>query len=91
MVSLAKENLLHEKSKVALSIGGVVLGVFLIFATVGLYYGIDAVVENMVLKAGADLWVTSKGSSGSLHSPSLLPMELNETLEKIDGVEQVTP
>ncbi len=71
MVSLAKENLLHEKSKIALSMAGVVLAVFLIFATTGLYFGIVTVVENMVLKAGADLWVTSQGSSGSLHSPAL--------------------
>lgn len=91
MVSLAKENLFHEKSKIALSIGGVVLGVFLIFTTTGLYYGIDAVVEKMVLKAGADLWVTSKGASGSLHSPSLLPTELNENLKGIDGVQEVAP
>lgn len=91
MVSLAKENLLHEKSKIALTIGGVVLGVFLIFTTTGLYYGMDAVVEKMVLKAGADLWVTSKGASGSLHSPSLLPTELNENLEGIDGVQEVAP
>lgn len=91
MVSLAKANLLHEKSKVILSIGGVVLGVFLLFATTGLYYGINSVVENMVLKGGADLWVTSRGASGSIHSPSLLPVNLEETIRNIDGVEKVTP
>ncbi|MBI4186361.1 MAG: ABC transporter permease [Chloroflexi bacterium] len=91
MVSLAKENLLHEKSKIALSVAGVILAVFLIFATTGLYLGIDRVVENMVLKAGADLWVTSKGSSGSLHSPSLLSSDLGESLRAIDGVQKVAP
>ncbi|MBI4268111.1 MAG: ABC transporter permease [Chloroflexi bacterium] len=91
MVSLAKENLLHEKSKVALSISGVVLGVFLIFTTVGLYNGINTVVENMVLKAGADLWVTSHGASGSLHSPSLLDNRIGEQLKEIDGVKELSP
>ncbi|MBI4304515.1 MAG: ABC transporter permease [Chloroflexi bacterium] len=91
MVSLAKENLLHEKSKVALSIGGVVLAVFLIFATAGLYNGINTVVENMTTKSGADLWVTSKGSSGSLHSPSLLNIKIGERLKQIDGVDKVVP
>src|SRR5512147_1087393 len=90
MVSLAKENLLHEKSKVILSIGGVVLAVFLVFATAGLYNGINTVVENMVTKAGADLWVTSHGSSGSLHSPSLLNLQIGQQLKKLDGVEKVT-
>lgn len=89
MVSLAKANLLHEKSKIGISIAGVVLGVFLIFATTGLYFGINSVVENMTLKAGADLWVTAEGSSGSLHSPSLLPVTLEDKLKKIEGVRQV--
>ncbi|MGI2336226.1 MAG: ABC transporter permease [Dehalogenimonas sp.] len=91
MVSLAKENLLHEKSKVTLSIAGVVLGVFLIFTTVGLYNGLDRVVESMTLESGADLWVTSKGASGSLHSPSLLPTGLDAALSGIEGVEKVAP
>ncbi|MFQ5885270.1 MAG: ABC transporter permease [Thermoplasmata archaeon] len=91
MVSLAKENLFHEKSKIAISVGGVVLSVFLIFTTTGLYAAMDTMMENMVLEAGADLWVTSKGASGSLHSPSLLPIELNESLEQIEGVERAAP
>ncbi len=91
MVSLAKANLLHEKSKVILSIGGVVLGVFLLFTTTGLYYGINSVVEDMVLKGGADLWITSPGASGSIHSPSLLPIDLEGDIRDIDGVEKVTP
>lgn len=91
MVSLAKENLLHEKSKIVLSVAGVILAVFLIFATTGLYYGIVTVVENMVLKAGADLWVTSQGASGSLHSPSLLNSRIGEELKGVDGVKKVAP
>ncbi|MCL4416101.1 MAG: ABC transporter permease [Actinobacteria bacterium] len=89
MVSLGKENLLHEKLKVAISLGGVVLAVFLIFITVGLYNGINGAIENMVTKSGADLWVTSKGSSGSLHSPSLLNIAIGERLKQIDGVDKV--
>ncbi|MBI2860345.1 MAG: ABC transporter permease [Chloroflexi bacterium] len=91
MVSLAKENLLRERSKIALSVGGVVLAVFLIFATTGLYYAISAVVDNMVMKAGADLWVTSKGSSGSLHSPSLPSNRLASDLKEINGIQKVSP
>ncbi|MFQ6128522.1 MAG: ABC transporter permease [Thermoplasmata archaeon] len=91
MVSMAKENLFHEKSKVAITIGGVVLSVFLIFTISGVYYALDSMMDNIVLKAGADLWVTSKGASGSLHSPSLLPIGLNESLEGVEGVQEVTP
>ncbi|MBI4283064.1 MAG: ABC transporter permease [Chloroflexi bacterium] len=45
----------------------------------------------MTLKAGADLWVTSQGGSGSLHSPSLLSIKMGEELTEIDGVKQVAP
>ncbi len=91
MVSLAKANLFHEKSKIAISVGGVVLSVFLIFTTTGLYAALDTMMENMVMEAGADLWVTSRGASGSFHSPSLLPTDLNKSLEQVEGVEKVAP
>src|SRR4030042_6480749 len=91
MASLARENLLREKSKIALSVGGVILGVFLIFTTVGLYFGISTILENQVLKAGADLWVTSRGASGSLHSPSFLPLALDNNIRGIEGVQKVAP
>ncbi|MFQ5883632.1 MAG: ABC transporter permease [Thermoplasmata archaeon] len=81
----------HEKSKIVISTGGVVLSVFLIFTISGVYYAMDSMMDSIVLKAGADLWVTSKGASGSLHSPSFLPIELNESLERVEGVEEVTP
>lgn len=81
----------HDKSKVLLSVCGVVLAVFLIFATTGLYYGIAAVVGNMVMKAGADLWVTSPGASGSIHSPSLLNTRIGDELKKIEGISAVAP
>lgn len=47
--------------------------------------------DDMVYEVDTDLWITSKGSSGSLHSPSLLPMAYQNALENYTGVESVTP
>ncbi|MFQ5832536.1 MAG: ABC transporter permease [Candidatus Thorarchaeota archaeon] len=91
MVRLTKENLKSEKSKVGISIGGVVLSVFLILTMMGLYYGFDTMMDGMVRGIGADLWVTSEGASGSLHSPSLLPLTLEENITGIEGVEECVP
>jgi putative ABC transport system permease protein len=76
---------------VAISIGGVVLSVFLIFTLTGVYIAMDSVMDKVVEGAGADLWITSKGSSGSLHSPSLLPTNLSQNLTRIEGIQDVSP
>ncbi len=90
-MSLALRNLYHQKSKVAISIAGVTLSVFLILTMSGLYLGFSTMMDNMVTHSGADLWVTSEGASGSLHSPSLLPLNIRENLSNIEGVDTVSP
>ncbi len=91
MVLLAKENLKHDRQKVAISIGGVVISVFLILTMVGLYQGFDTMMDDMAVGTGADLWVTSEGASGSLHSPSLLPLTLQDNITVIEGVAESVP
>ncbi len=91
LVFLAKENLFHEKLKIILSVSGVVLSVFLILSLSGVYYSMDVMMDNIVGEAKADLWVTSEGSAGSLHSPSLLPLALKDNLSSVEGVSSVSP
>lgn len=91
MVNLARRNLGHEKSKIAISIGGVILAVFLILTMMGLHRGFSTMMEDMAHGTGADLWVTTKGASGSLHSPSILPLGLQDNLTQIEGVREVVP
>ncbi len=91
MVRLAKENLRHDRQKVGVSIGGVVISVFLILTMIGLYQGFDTMMEDMAIGTGADLWVTSEGASGSLHSPSLLPLTIQDNITGIEGISECTP
>ncbi len=91
MVNVALRNLTHAKSKVIVSVGGIVLSVFLILTMVGLNQAFSTMMDDMIDGAGADLWITTEGSSGSFHSPSLLPMSIQDNLTRIDGVEEVVP
>ncbi len=91
MVSVARRNLAHEKSKVAVSIGGIVLSVFLILTMVGLNEAFSTMMDDMITGADADLWITSEGASGSFHSPSLLPISIQDNLTQIEGVSEVSP
>ncbi len=91
LVFLAKENLFHEKFKIVLSVSGVVLSVFLILSLSGVYYSMDVMMDKIVGETNADLWVTSKGAAGSIHSPSLLSIDLYNDLNNVEGVQSVSP
>lgn len=91
MVSVAVSNLFHQKSKTFLSISGVVVCVIMIFTINGVYNGMDYVMDSMIYNTQADLWITQDGTSGSIHSPSLLPISISNQLETIDGIEEFTP
>jgi len=91
MVSLSIKNIRAEKFKVSLSVMGVALSIFLIFILFGLISGLGYVIELPIRETEADLWVTTKDSFGSLHSPSLLPISMEENLSRIEGVKVVQP
>ncbi|WP_371806405.1 ABC transporter permease [Candidatus Lokiarchaeum ossiferum] len=91
MVSIAISNLFHQKSKSILSISGVILSVFLVFTIYGVYNGMDYIMESMTYKTGADLWITQQGTSGSVHSPSFIPVDIGDQLSEYDEIEEFTP
>lgn len=91
MVPVARQNLWHDRVKALMSVGGVVLSVFLIFTMYGVYRGINGVMEDMVFGTGADLWITQEGTSGSVHSPSVLPAGIGARLAGIAGVAEHAP
>ncbi len=89
VVSVAIKNLAREKTRLVMSSSGVAFSILLIVAVVGIYNAIDAAVGDSIMNVAADLWVSSEGSSGSLHSPSVLSMDLIENLRRIEGVRDV--
>ena len=91
MVPVARKNLFHSKTKSLLSIAGVAFSVYLIFTVFGVYNAMDHVMGTMVSGTGADVWITQAGTSGSVHSPSLVPRTLMAVVRGMDGVREAEP
>lgn len=90
-VSIARKNLLAEKTRLAISVGGVAFAVLLILVLQGLYQGWDRRMGVYIEQTPADIWVAQEGADDMFHSMSLLPANLQERSEKIDGVAEVHP
>ncbi|MBI1952432.1 ABC transporter permease [Candidatus Saccharibacteria bacterium] len=91
MFLVAIRNLLQEKTRLFISIGGVAFSVTLIMILVGLYQGWNNKLGEYIRTAPVDIWVMQKGSEELFHTPSLLPITLANDLTKISGIESAKP
>ena len=73
MVSIARRNLLQERTRLLISVGGVAFSVMLILILAGLYGGWKVRVTAYIDRVQADLWVAQDGASDMFHSGSFLP------------------
>ena len=78
MLLLARNNLLSERMRLLISVGGVALAVFLISLLLSLYRGWDEKVGGFVEHSNVDLWVASEGAEDFLTAASLLPTKGQE-------------
>ncbi|MFQ6068526.1 MAG: ABC transporter permease [Candidatus Bathyarchaeia archaeon] len=88
MVSIARKNLFHEKTRLSISIGGVAAAVMLILFLAGVFEGFLVLYSSYIINSGADVWVASDGWR-DFHSVSMLPRSLNDTILQVDGVKSV--
>jgi len=89
MISIALRNLLAERTRFAISVGGVAFSVMLILIILSLYQGWQIKATQYIRGIKADLWVTQPGSADITNSASFLPNTFIPELEKIEGVEKV--
>ena len=89
MPSLAVKNLLAEKTRLLISVGGVALSVLIILVIISLYSGWKDLIANYIRSIPVDFWVTQEGAADMSHSVSILPSSLKGTLEQIAGVGEV--
>jgi len=59
MVSLARKNLLHDRTRFLITVSGVAFAVTLVLVQVGLFMGLLDKATVTINNAGADIWVTS--------------------------------
>jgi len=91
MLVVARKNLLSERTRLAISVGGVTLSVFLIGLLLSLYRGWDQKVGGYVEEVPADLWLASEGATDFIQAASILPGNLGPTLEQLPEVRSASP
>lgn len=91
MLLVARKNLFSERTRLAISIGGVALSVFLIGILLSLYRGWSEQVGSFVEEVPADLWVASDGTTDFTAAASILPNALGVKLQLIPEVDTVAP
>ena len=91
MLIIARKNLFHERIRLALSVGGVALSVFLIGILLSLFRGWERKVGEYVEDVPADLWVASEGATDFIQAASILPETAGTRLGLLPEVETVSP
>ena len=91
MLLVTRKNLLSERTRLAISVGGVALAVLLITFLLSLYRGWNEKVGGFVENVDADIWIAREGTTDFLAAGSILPLERAELLSTIPEVERWSP
>jgi putative ABC transport system permease protein len=86
VVPVARKNLLAEKARLFVAVGGVAFAVFLIVLIQGVYFQLRGAFTSFIDDVPAELWVTQNGAFDVFHSNSTLSEELSEPLSQVPGV-----
>jgi len=91
MLLVARKNLITERTRLALSVGGVAISVFLIGILLSLYRGWSEKVGEYVEHVPADLWVANEGATDFIQAASILPDSVGDQLGLLPEVDTVSP
>lgn len=91
MLFLAVKNLVQEKTRLLISVGGVAFSVLLIMSIQGLYQGWSNKIGEYIRTVPADYWITQTGATDMFHTPSVLPLTVRDFLSGVDGVASAKP
>jgi putative ABC transport system permease protein len=89
MVPVARRNLLAEKTRFCVAVGGVAFAVFLIVIIWSVYQGLRDASNALISDIPADVWVLQEGTADLFHSSSEISEDLDATVEDIPGVRSV--
>lgn len=90
-MSLALRNLFQDKTRLALSVGGVALAVMLILILNGFLAGMNHQITSYLVNSPGSVVVAQKGVVDLLGATSLLPSGVESQVESKQGVRQVIP
>lgn len=90
-MSLARRNLLQDKTRLALSIAGVALAIMLVLLLNGLLNGMYRQITAYLDHSPGALVVAQQGVSNLLGATSLLPPGTADSVRAVEGVEAAVP
>ncbi|HEV8573376.1 MAG TPA: FtsX-like permease family protein [Dehalococcoidia bacterium] len=89
MVPIARRNLLADKVKLLVAVGGVTLAIVLIIVVNSLYQGVRRDMDAFVRRLPGDVWIVQQGTTDLVFSNSNLPANSTAALRDTEGVHQV--
>lgn len=89
-VPVARRNLLAEKTRLLMSVGGVAFAVLLILLVASLYRGWSAA-GGLFEELPGDVWLAQAGTSDPLRTTSFLPADALDEVASLPGVRTVVP
>jgi putative ABC transport system permease protein len=89
LVPIARRNLLADKVKLLVAVGGVTLAIVLIIVVHSLYQGVRRETDTFIHNLPGDIWVTQRGTTDLVFSNSNLPDAAAGELRSVPGVHRV--
>ncbi len=86
MVPIARKNLLAEKARLIVAVGGVAFAVFLIVLIQSLFLGFRRSAGALIEDLPFQFWVVQEGTFDLYHSTSLIPAPYADRVSDIPGV-----
>src|SRR5262249_29085000 len=90
MVPVARRNLLADKVRLLISVGGVTFAVVLIVVVQSLYQGYARRIGSLAERVPVDLWIAEADTNGFIYA-SLIPESRQAEVAAVPGVGQVVP
>ncbi len=90
-MSLARRNLFQDKTRLALSIGGVALAVMLILILKGFLAGMNRQITSYLDNSPGDIVIAEEDVVNLLGATSLIPDGIDQKAESVRGVDKVIP
>lgn len=91
MISIARKNLLKDKTKFIITVSGIALATLMVLALIGVFFGVTEATRNVPLTAGGDYWVVQKGAQSQVNSTSVLESNKEAELRSLPGMRSATP
>jgi putative ABC transport system permease protein len=91
MFRLAVSNLIQNKARLLISVGGVGLALTLVLFFGAIFNGVRGRLTVYIDRSGADIWVSQQGVRTMHMSQSALPASVTDAVKAVPGVEQAVP